>query len=253
MTLFEQIVSEVITEDVGIGKVNDAIERTYEVKINYQSEHDNASGERIIQPVAYGLSKKGNPVIRAYQPYGDTKTKTPAWKFFLLSGIKSWKPLFKRSFRVPAEGFNPTDDKTMSTVYKISKFWDSHLKQHNKPSTTGPVKKNDVNKDTHISVQDHPQVKNLDKLRKQLDNPTFISDIIKNNSFNTDNKINSDNSQLTSNSGPVQKVEYKTQSEKDIESRREQMNKNQKVSQDVLDQWKKEQEKRLNKKDYGSK
>ena len=53
MTLFEQIVAQILTEDVSIGKINDAIIRKHEVKINYQSETDNASGERIIQPVAY--------------------------------------------------------------------------------------------------------------------------------------------------------------------------------------------------------
>ena len=66
MTLFEEIVAEVLTEDVNVGKINDAITRSYEVKINYESEDDKASGERIIQPVAYGLTKTGKPVIRAY-------------------------------------------------------------------------------------------------------------------------------------------------------------------------------------------
>ena len=122
MTLFEKIVNSIIKEDVQIGKINDAINRTYEVKINYQSENDNASGERIIQPVAYGLTKAGNPVIRAYQPFGDTQTKVPSWKFFLVSGIQKWKPLFKRVFDYPPEGFNPNGDKTMSVVYNIANF-----------------------------------------------------------------------------------------------------------------------------------
>ena len=111
MTLFEEIVAEVLTEDVNVGKINDAITRSYEVKINYESEDDKASGERIIQPVAYGLTKTGKPVIRAYQPFGDTQTSVPAWKFFLVSGIQSWKPLFKRIFNTPPPGFNPNGDK----------------------------------------------------------------------------------------------------------------------------------------------
>ena len=41
------------------------------------------------------------------------------------------------------------------------------------------------------------------------------------------------------------------ETEKDIESRRKQMNKGERVSQSVLDNWNKEQEKRKNK--YGSK
>ncbi len=255
MTLFEEIVAEVITEDVEIGKVNDAIARTYEVKINYQSDNDNASGERIIQPVAYGLTKSGNPVIRAYQPFGDTQSSVPAWKFFLLSGIQSWKPLYKRIFRKAPEGFNPNDDKTMSVVYKIAKFnktpEEIAKKQPTPNNTGGPIKKSDIEKPKHISVKDNPEVKKLEKLRKQLENPTYISDIIKNNNFDTEPE-NNDNSKLIANSGPVYKDILKTQTEKDIESRYQQLNKNEKVSQDILNKWQKEQEKKKNRNSYGN-
>lgn len=254
MTLFEEIVAEILTEDVQIGKVNDAIARTYEVKINYQSDNDNASGERIIQPVAYGLTKSGNPVIRAFQPFGDTQSSVPAWKFFLLSGIQSWKPLYKRIFRTAPEGFNPNDDKTMSVVYKIAKFnktpEEVAKKQPTPIKTGGPVKKSDLETPKNISVKDNPEVKKLEKLRKQLENPTYISDFIKNNNFGTEPE-NNDDSKMISNSGPVTKDILKTQTEKDIESRYKQLNKNEKVSQDVLDQWQKEQE-RKNRNSYGN-
>ena len=254
MTLFEEIVSEVLVEDVQVGKINDAIMRSYEVKINYQSETDDASGERIIQPVAYGLSKAGKPVIRAYQPFGDTQTSVPAWKLFLVSGIQTWKPLFKRIFNKPPEGFNPNGDKSMSTVYRIAKFWGNSEKDATKQpepiKADGPVKKSDIQKPRDISLKNHPEIKKLEKLRKQLDNPRYISDIIKNKAFGTEPKQD-DNAHMVANSGPVTKDNYMTQTEKDIASRYEQMNKNQRVSQDVLDQWQKEQEKRKNRK-YGS-
>ena len=303
MTLFEEIISEILVEDISIGKVNDAIDRTYEVKINYHSDNDNASGERIIQPVAYGLTKKGNPVIRAYQPYGDTQTKVPAWKFFLLSGIKTWKPLFKNTFRTPADGFNPNDDKTMSVVYKIAKFWDTHnKKEEDIPTTKGPVKKTDIENKKHysvkdndevkkmeklrkqlenpkylsdfinkekevssgpvikddndpnfISVKDNPELKKLEKLKKQLDNPKYISDIIKNKTLEVNPE--EENNKMTADSGPIttdslNNDNFMTQTEKDINSRQNQLNKNEKVPQSVLDQWKKEQEKKKNR--YGS-
>lgn len=255
MTLFEKIVAEILTEDVQIGKVNDAIARTYEVKINYESDNDSASGERIIQPVAYGLTKSGNPVIRAYQPFGDTQSSVPAWKLFLLSGIQSWKPLYKRIFRTAPEGFNPNDDKTMSVVYKIAKFnktpEEIAKKQPDTIKTGGPIKKSDLEKPKNISVKDNPEVKKLEKLRKQLENPTYISDIIKNNNFGTEPEDN--DSKLVANSGPVNKNTFKTQTEKDIESRYQQLNKNERVSQNVLDQWRKEQErKRKNINSYGN-
>jgi hypothetical protein len=257
MTLFEQIVNAILTEDVEIGKVNDAIDRTYEVKINYLSDgDDSASGERIIQPVAYGLTKAGNPVIRAFQPYGDTKTKTPAWKFFRLDRIQSWKPMYKRVFKnrppdgFEAEGiFNDNGDKSMSVVYNIAQFGrvasPKTPEQKQPSSTSGPVFKKDLEKPRHISVQDNPEVKKMEKLRKQLDNPRYFSDIVKDKSFGPEKQEPQvTNQQMTATSGPVTKDTFKTQTERDIESRREQMNKNERVSQDVLDQWKREQEKK---------
>ena len=257
MTLFEQIIAELLTEDVQPGKINDAIDRTYEVLINYESDDDSASGERIIQPVAYGLTKTGKPVIRAYQPYGDTQTKVPAWKFFLVSGIQSWKPMRRKIFNQPPEGFNPSGDNSMSTVYNIAQFGRISKPTDNiEPKQTtvgsGPIMKNEPTKTQHISVQDNPEVKKLEKLRKQLDNPKYISDIIKDKTLGKDSTEPQEakQTQLTADSGPVEKETFKTQTEKDIESRRQQMNKNEKVSPDVLTQWQKEQEKRKNR--YGS-
>ena len=266
MTLFEEIVNTILTEDVEIGKVNDAIDRTYEVKINYLSDgDDSASGERIIQPVAYGLTKAGNPVIRAFQPYGDTKTKTPAWKFFRLDRIQSWKPMYKKVFknRPPdgfnAEGqFNDNGDKSMSIVYNIAQFGTTpEQKASEQPQpvkASGPIMKKDIEKTKHISVKDNPEVKKLEKLKKQLDNPKYFSDIIKDKTFGPEHSQQMpDNSNMTANSGPVLKNTFKTQTEKDIESRRQQMNKNERVSQDVLDQWNKEQEKKRRKNnDFGT-
>lgn len=255
MTLFEEIIAEILTEDVNVGKINDAITRSYEVKINYESDDDKASGERIIQPVAYGLTKAGNPVIRAYQPFGDTQTSVPAWKFFLVSGIQSWKPLFKRVFKTPPPGFNPNGDKTMSTVYKIAKFWGQSdantVKQPTPIKANGPVEKKDIEKTKTITAKTHPEVKKLDKLKKQLDNPKYISDIIKNKTFGTEPKQDN-NTHMTASSGPVTKDSYSTQTERDITSRYEQLNKNERVPQNVLDQWQKEQEKKQKRKNYAS-
>lgn len=203
MTLFEEIVAEILIEDVQIGKVNDAINRTYEVKINYQSDNDKASGERIIQPVAYGLTKAGNPVIRAYQPFGDTQTKVPAWKFFLLSGIQSWKPLFKRVFKSVPSDFNPNGDSTMSVVYNIAKFFNQQQDKINPApiKASGPVKKQDLKQPEHISVDDNPEVQKLKKLNDKLNNPQYI-DI--NNQRSTKASTNKDG-QVTAQSGPVTK------------------------------------------------
>ena len=229
MSLFEHIVNSILTENVEIGKVNDAINRTYEVVINYNSGGENsASGERIIQPVAYGLTKAGNPVIRAFQPYGDTKTKTPAWKFFRIDRIISWKPIYKNVFEEPpgtnsAEGtYNPNGDGSMSTVLNTAVFGNPtkpqirkiNVKPTEPQAPSGPVTKQEVEPPKHITAKDNPEVKKLEKLRKQLDNPRYISDIVKDRAFGS-NKPN--NTHMTAGSGPVMKDTFKTQTEKDIE------------------------------------
>lgn len=104
-----------------VSNVNDAIDNLKQVEIRYNSGGEPvATGRRIIYPVAYGVTKSGNPVIRAFEPYGDTKTKTPAWKFFRLDRIKQWRPLSKTFNGAKLEGFNENGDETMSIVYNIA-------------------------------------------------------------------------------------------------------------------------------------
>ena len=208
MSLFKKIVESVLLEDVQISKINDAISNTYEVKINYHSDTDSASGERIIQPVAYGVSKSGNLLLRAYQPFGDTQSSVPSWKLFSVSGIKKWKPLQNRVFTKP-EGFNSNGDKKMSIVYSIANFNNSSTERASKQlkpvKASGPVtkaslmnnfKKNEVNK----------------KDQKTLDNSQGYSDIIKNNTTNIITQKNGGNlnSHMVAGSGPVAKDSFKS-------------------------------------------
>ena len=133
MDFLEQIFQELLTEEARTVDVVDATKKRYEAKITYKADNDpKGSGERIIQPVAYGTTKAGNPVIRAFEPYGDTKTKVPAWKFFRLDRITSWKALRQNKFSEPpadqwrmsgAEGkFNENGDETMAEVFLVADF-----------------------------------------------------------------------------------------------------------------------------------
>jgi hypothetical protein len=124
MNFAEQILKEILNEEVNIPYVSDAIKKKYEVELNYRADEDEkGTGKRIIQPVALGHSRSGNLVLRAFQPYGDTKTKIPKWKLFRLDKIEEWKPMKKRRFRRPpgkqfnAEGeYNPNGDGAMTDV-----------------------------------------------------------------------------------------------------------------------------------------
>lgn len=126
----ELILESLLKEEAMQADVIDAIKKRYEVGINYVSDKTSkGSGYRIIQPVAYGKTTSGNLVIRAFQPYGDTKTKTPSWKMFRLDRIENWKPMKNKRFKEPpsTDGdilgkFNPNGDNTMSEVYLVANF-----------------------------------------------------------------------------------------------------------------------------------
>lgn len=147
------ILRQTLNEAATPQQVTDAIKKRYEVKIKYGDEKGKGGGQRLIQPVAYGTMKgSGNPVIRAFQPFGDTKTKVPHWKMFRLDKIEDWKPLRNRHFDDPtnsqwmkdqynitgAEGaYNPNGDKSMDQVFITADFkgakerYNANLKKHN--------------------------------------------------------------------------------------------------------------------------
>lgn len=256
MTLFEEIVTSLLLEEVSVTRANDSINNTYEVEINYHSKgEDVATGKRIIQPHAYGLTKAGNPVIRAFQPYGDTTTKIPSWKFFRLDRISSWTPYPDRpftqapgNFSVDGE-FNPNGDNSMSMVYNIANFGDEKTKNSFKGST-GPIPKNDNNNKPFKTDTE----RGIDRLKKQLNNPKYITDLVGDKNFGEQKP--------QKNTGPVRKPEkqvapqpnitrnndepeiFKTDTEKDIERKKEQLNNPQYVSPDVLDKYNQEKNKR---------
>ena len=89
---------------------------------------DAAGGWRWIEPYVYGLSKAGNPIIRAFQIEGVTDTEQPGWKTFRLDKITSWvrtpkmfySPISDRDPRVPK--YNDRGDRSMTTIYKQATF-----------------------------------------------------------------------------------------------------------------------------------
>ena len=88
------------------------------------------------------------------------------------------------------------------------------VKQPEPIKAGGPVTKKNV--ENHISVNNNPEIKKLEKIRKQLDNPKYISDIIKNKTFGTEKK--EDDSKMTASSGPVTNDVVKQETENDIKT-----------------------------------
>ena len=175
MELLENIYNKILlTESVDVEDVNDAIDNHKRIIINYHTKgEDNNTGARVIEVYAYGLTKAGNPVIRCFQPYGDTTSRVPSWKFFRLDRISEWQPT-EQTFNRPADfyyknlgEFNPNGDETMSIVYKIAKFGNENTMnttQSNEPKTNQDVYKTDTET-------------RMERLKQQTDNKIKLSDI----------------------------------------------------------------------------
>ena len=75
---------DIILEAVSRNQIISAINNRNVCTIYYEGDTINNPGYREIEPYVYGLSKRENPVIRAYQLEGksDTPDKIPGWRLF---------------------------------------------------------------------------------------------------------------------------------------------------------------------------
>lgn len=129
LTLYE-IVKNLLNEGVSDDVVLDAIENKYHVRINYddgmKGNVGNPRGSRVIQPMALGTTKKGYPVVRAFQVSGNSRRGAPKWKFFRLDRITSWRPMRQKKFFMPPDSiygeYNTMGDRSMSSFVDNAKF-----------------------------------------------------------------------------------------------------------------------------------
>lgn len=114
-----------VNEAIDVDTVLQSIRNKNHVRIRYNDNSDTPhTGTRMIQPMAVGTTKKGYPVVRAFQVGGDTKRGEPKWKFFRLDRVESWTPLTKKKFNTAPAGYNKTGDKSMSHFIDNAKFVD---------------------------------------------------------------------------------------------------------------------------------
>ena len=211
-----------LTESVSVNDVTDAIDNHKRVIINYHTKGENiATGSRVIEVYAYGLTKAGNPVIRAFQPFGDTTSKIPSWKFFRLDRISSWKET-EQTFSRPASfyyknigNFNENGDETMSVVYKIANF-NNNVKDI---KNSGPKLK-DKGEEVYKTDTEH----GMERLKQQVSNPIKLSDLKTQLLKNKDTKTDS---------GPKLKDKgeevYKTDTERNMDNLRKQLDNPRKI------------------------
>lgn len=179
--LLKNLIRGLLNESVSIGEINSALDTHKRVIITYHTKgEDKHIGARVIEVYAYGLTKAGNPVIRAFEPYGDTTTKVPRWKFFRLDRISSWKET-EQTFDRPASffyknlgDFNPNGDETMSIVYKITSF------DNETPTavSSSPMMSNGKTKSDN-DVYKTDTERRMERLRQQLNSPITLDDLKK--------------------------------------------------------------------------
>jgi predicted DNA-binding transcriptional regulator YafY len=112
------LILEVASRD----QVFDAIKNKRVCVINYNGDEPGGKGLRVIEPVAFGLSKKGNAVLRAWDREGASHTAykgekpLPGWRFFRLDKMDFIRPT-QETFDTPKPDYNPNGDKSMKRVF----------------------------------------------------------------------------------------------------------------------------------------
>ena len=133
MNLFNSLI-ELLSEQVSNSVIKDAITNKHTCELRYMDDEKLPQGSqvRVIEPVAYGYSKKNNPVIRAYQTSGpslkvnEKGIPLPDWRLFRVDRVKSMKPkkgddsLFLTFGEPPL--YNPVGDNSMDRMMYNSKF-----------------------------------------------------------------------------------------------------------------------------------
>lgn len=112
------LILEVASRD----QVFDAIKNKRVCVINYNGDEPGGKGLRVIEPVAFGLSKKGNAVLRAWDREGASHTAykgekpLPGWRLFRLDKMDFIRPT-QETFDTPKPNYNPNGDKSMERVF----------------------------------------------------------------------------------------------------------------------------------------
>lgn len=240
MRLRELLQEAILEESASVEDVTSAIDNHNRIIINYHSKgKEEADGARVIEVYAYGVTKAGNPVIRAFQPYGDTTSRVPSWKFFRLDRIVEWRPT-EQKFSHPASDYykglgeyNENGDRTMAMVYKTATFGDDDV----------------VDNDTLKNIADagvpklKPEIekteteKRMERLRQQVANPIKLSDLTKQKP--AEGPILKPSAEQEKDKESEEEI-YKTDTERGIENLRKQLENPTKIDLDKFNKKKEE-------------
>lgn len=114
--------NDLILEVASRDQIMDAIRNRRVCVIYYNGDEPGGLGLRVIEPVAYGLTKKGNPVVRAWDREGAShkaylgKKPLPSWRFFRVDKMQFIRPT-QEIFDTPRPNYNPNGDRSMERVF----------------------------------------------------------------------------------------------------------------------------------------
>jgi predicted DNA-binding transcriptional regulator YafY len=120
---FKGLLVEVASKE----SIVNAIKKRQVCVIYYQGDEPGGNGLRTIEPVCFGTSKAGNPVLRAWDFEGAShrayigKKPLPSWRMFRVDKITMLKPTGE-TFNEVRPGYNPNGDKSMTQVIINTKF-----------------------------------------------------------------------------------------------------------------------------------
>ena len=115
-------VKSLILEVASIDSVVNAIKNKDKIIIYYDGDEPGGRGLRNIEPVCFGYSKAGNPVLRAWDEEGASHTAykgeqpLPGWRLFRVDRISSIATSLQ-TFTTPRKGYNAKDKKMTEVTY----------------------------------------------------------------------------------------------------------------------------------------
>jgi predicted DNA-binding transcriptional regulator YafY len=121
-----------IVEIASIESVVDAIKKKRRVVIYYNGREPGGNGLRTIEPVCFGYSKSGNPVLRAWDMEGAShraylgEKPLPSWRMFRIDKIEFIRPS-QETFDTPRPNYNPNGDRSMETVLINAVFGNENI------------------------------------------------------------------------------------------------------------------------------
>lgn len=122
-----ETLNNLLVEIASIESVFDCVKNRKRCIIYYDGDEPGGRGLREIEPVAFGISRAGNRVVRAWEISGAShrgylkKRPMPGWRLFRLDKILSLKPTGD-IFDELRPNFNLNGDKSMDKVIIISKY-----------------------------------------------------------------------------------------------------------------------------------